>query len=137
MLKDSLVNDHIQIRFGTDKDEKNYLWREVKAYKSAKLEEILETQMELINVEDPTATTATKDNYKDQIEEMKTVIKNVKDASKKDLGNLNKRTKGLEKNKIWQALANEENTIIVDKLDLSAAREEKAAYLIGEHARDA
>ena len=24
MLKDSLVNDHIQIRFGTDKDEKNY-----------------------------------------------------------------------------------------------------------------
>ena len=118
MLKDSLVNDHIQIRFGTDKDEKNYLWREVKAYKSAKLEEILETQMELINVEDPTATTATKDNYKDQIEEMKTVIKNVKDASKKDLGNLNKRTKGVEKNKIWQALTNEENTIIVDKLDL-------------------
>ena len=43
MLKDSLVNEHIQIRFGTDQDEKNYLWREVKAYKSAKLEEILET----------------------------------------------------------------------------------------------
>ena len=29
MLKDSLVNDHIQIRFGTDKDENNYLWKEV------------------------------------------------------------------------------------------------------------
>ena len=118
MLKDSLVNDHIQIRLGTDKDEKNYLWREVKAYKSAKLEEILETKMELINVADPTATKATKDNYEDQIEQIKTVIKNVKVASKRDLGNINERTKGLEKNKIWQALTNEENTIIVDKLEI-------------------
>ena len=48
MLKDSLVNDHIQIRFGTDKDDKNYLWREIKAYKSAKLEEILETNIKLV-----------------------------------------------------------------------------------------
>ena len=71
------------------------------------------------------------------MEELKTVIKNVKDASIRDLGNINDRTKGLEKNKIWQALTNEENTIIVDKLDLSASREDKAAYLIGEHARDA
>ena len=31
----------------------------------------------------------------------------------------------------------EENTIIVHRLDLSAARDDKAAYLIGEHARDA
>ena len=137
MLKDSLVNDHIQIRLGKDTDEKEYLWKEVKAYKSAKLEEIIETQMELINVADPTDTKTTKENYKEQIEELKTVIKKVKDASKKDVGNLNERTKGLEKNKIWQALTNEENTIIVDKIDLSAARDEKAAYLIGEHARTA
>ena len=53
MLKDSLVNEPIQIRFGTEKDDKNYLWREVKAYKSAKLEDILETKMELVNVADP------------------------------------------------------------------------------------
>ena len=79
MLKDSLVNEPIQIRFGMEKDEKNHLWREVKAYKSAKLEYIPETKMELVNVADPTATKATKDNYTDQIEEMKTVIKNVKD----------------------------------------------------------
>ena len=31
----------------------------------------------------------------------------------------------------------EENTIIVDRLDLSAARDDKTAYLIGEHARNA
>ena len=116
------MEEHIQIRFGSDQEEKNYLSKEVKAYKSAKLEEIIETQMELINVADPTDTKPTKDNYKDQIEELKTVIMKVKDASKKNVGNLNERTKGLEKNKIWQALTNEENTIIVDKIDLSAAR---------------
>ena len=106
MLKDSLVNEHIQIRFGTDQDEKNYLWREVKTYKSAKLEEILETKNELVNVADPTATKATHENYTDQIEELKTVIKSVKDALIRDLGNINDRTKGLEKNKIWQSLTN-------------------------------
>ena len=56
--------------------------------------------MELINVADPKDTKTTKKNYKEQIEEIKTVIKKVKDASKKDVGNLNERTKGLEKNKI-------------------------------------
>ena len=66
---------------------------------------------------------------------MKSVIKSVKDTSIRDLENINDRTKGLEKNKIWQALTNEENTIIVHRLDLSAARDDKAAYLIGEHAR--
>ena len=80
---------------------------------------------------------ATQENYTDQIEELKTVIKSVKYASIRDLGNINDRTKGLEKNKIWLALTNEENTIIVHRLDLSAARDDKAAYLIGEHARDA
>ena len=33
----------------------------------------------------------------------------MKEATKKDVGNLNERTKGLEKNKFWQALTNEEN----------------------------
>ena len=97
----------------------------------------MKIKMELINVTDPRDTKPTKENYKEQIEELKTVIKKVKEATKKDVGNLNERIKGLEKNKIWQALTNEENTIIVDKIDLSAARDEKAAYLIGEHARTA
>ena len=54
-----------------------------------------------------------------------------KDASIIYLGNVNDWTKELEKNKIRQSLTNEENTIIMGRLDLSAA------YLIGEHARDA
>ena len=60
MLKDSPMNDQMQIRFGSEKDEKNYLWKEVKAYKSAKLDEILENKMKLINAADPTDTKATK-----------------------------------------------------------------------------
>ena len=60
LLKDSPMNDQMQIRFGSEKDEKNYLWKEVKAYKSARLDEILETQMELINVAHTTDTKATK-----------------------------------------------------------------------------
>ena len=71
MLKDSVVNDHIKIRLGRETDEKEYLWKEVNAFKSAKLEEIIETQMELINVTDPTETKPTKENYKEQIEELK------------------------------------------------------------------
>ena len=88
--------------------------------------------MELINVSDPTETKPTQENYQDQIEELKNVIKNMKEAAKNDVSNLNERTKGLEKNKIWQALTNEENTLIVDKINLNAAKDEKAAYLIGE-----
>ena len=65
----------------------------------------------MINVADPTDTKTTKENYKEQIEEIKTVIKKVKDASKKDVGNLNERTKGLEKNMIWQTPTNEENKL--------------------------
>ena len=93
LIKDSLVNDHIQIRFGSDLDEKKYLWKEVKAYKSAKLEEIIETKNELVNVADPTATKETAENYNYQIGELKTVIKGVKDASIRDLGNGYDRTK--------------------------------------------
>ena len=33
LIQDSLVNEHIQIRFGSDQEEKNYLRKEVKAYK--------------------------------------------------------------------------------------------------------
>ena len=137
MLTDEIVNDHIQIRLGDDTADKEYLWKKVKEFKSAKLEEVLERQMELINVEDPTEEKPTKENYKEQIEELKTVIKNMKEATKNDANNLNDRTKGLEKNKLWQALTNEENTLIVDKIDLGAAKDEKAAYLIGEVARTA
>ena len=93
--------------------------------------------MELINVADPTETKPTNENLKEQIEDLKTVIKNMKEATKNDLDNLDERTKGLEKNKLWQALTNEENTLIVDKIDLGAAKDEKAAYLIGEVARTA
>ena len=135
MLRDQVVNDHIQIRLGDNTDEKEYLWKKVKAFKSAKLEEVLERQMELINVSDPTEAKPTQENYQDQIEELKNVIKNMKEAAKNDVSNLNERTKGLKKNKIWQALTNEENTLIVDKIILNAAKDEKTACLIGEHAR--
>ena len=137
MLKEEIVNDHIQIRLGDESAEKEYLWKKVKEFKSAKLEEVLERKMELINVMDPTETQPTNENLKEQIEDLKTVIKNMKEATKNDLDNLNERTKGLEKNKLWQALTNEENTLIVDKIDLGAAKDEKAAYLIGEAARTA
>ena len=93
--------------------------------------------MELINVMDPTETKPTNENLKEQIEDLKTVIKNMKEATKNDLENLNERTKNLEKNKLWQALTNEENTLIVDKIDLGAAKDEKVSYLIGEIARTA
>ena len=69
MLIDQVVNDHIQIRLGDDTDEKEYLWKKVKAFKSAKLEEVLERQMELINVSDPTETKPTQENYQEQIKE--------------------------------------------------------------------
>ena len=137
MLKEDLVNEHIQIRLGDEQAEKEYLWKKVKEYKSAKLEEVLERKMELMNVEDPTNTSTTDENLKEQIEALKTVIRNMKEATKNDLENLNERTKNLEKNKLWQALTNEENTLIVDKIDLGAAKDEKVSYLIGEIARTA
>ena len=137
MLKEELVNEHIQIRLGDELAEKEYLWKKVKEFKSAKLEEVLERKMELMNVEDPTDTTTTDENLKEQIEALKTVIRNMKEATKNDLENLNERTKNLEKNKLWQALTNEENTLIVDKIDLGAAKDEKVSYLIGEIARTA
>ena len=46
LIQESLVDEHIQIRFCSDQEEKNYLWKEVKAYKSAKLEKIIETKSE-------------------------------------------------------------------------------------------
>ena len=125
MLTDQVVNDHIQIKLGDETADNEYLWKKVKEFKSAKLEEVLERQMELINVADPTEIKPTKENYKEQIEELKTVIKNIKEATKNDVGNLNERTKGLEKNQLWQALTKEENTLIVDKIDLGAAKDEK------------
>ena len=137
LLKDDLVNEHIQIRLGDEQADKEYLWKKVKEYKSAKLEEVLERKMELMNVEDPSDTTTTEENLKEQIEALKTVIKKMKEATKNDLENLNERTKNLEKNKLWQALTNEENTLIVDKIDLGAAKDEKVSYLIGEIARTA
>ena len=94
------MNQHIQTRYGTDLDVKNYFWKEVKAFKSAKLEEIIETKSELVNVADPTATKATAENYTEQLKELKTAIKSVKDASIRVLGNVNERTKELDKNKI-------------------------------------
>ena len=57
LIQESLVEEHIQIRFGSDQEEKNYLLKEVKAYKSAKLEEIIETKSELVNVGYPTEDT--------------------------------------------------------------------------------
>merc|ERR1711892_1630367 len=110
LLKDDLVNEHIQIRLGDEQADKEYLWKKVKEFKSAKLEEVLERKMELINVMDPTETKPTNENLKEQIEDLITVIKNMKEATKNDLDNLNERTKNLEKNKLWQALTNEENT---------------------------
>ena len=44
LMQKSLVDEHIQIRFCSDQEEKNYLWKEAKAYKSAKLEKIIETK---------------------------------------------------------------------------------------------
>ena len=52
------------------------------------------------NVADPTATKATAENYTEQLKELKTAIKSVKDASIRVLGNVNERTKELDKNKI-------------------------------------
>ena len=104
MLKDSVVNDHIQIRLGKETDKKEYLWKKVKAFKSAKLEEIIETQMELINVSDPTETKPTQENYKEQIEELKTVIKKMKEATKKDVSNLNEGTKDLKRTRSGKPL---------------------------------
>ena len=82
MLTDEIVNDHIQIRLGDDAADKEYLWKTVKEFKSAKLEEVLERKMELINVADPTESKPTKENYKEQIEDLKTVIKNKKEATR-------------------------------------------------------
>ena len=50
----------------------------------------------------------------------------------RDLAIVNERTTELEKNKIWESITVEDNTIIVDRLDLSAARDDKAGYLIGD-----
>ena len=47
MLTDQVVNDHIQIRLGDETADKEYLWKKVKEFKSAKLEEVLERQMNL------------------------------------------------------------------------------------------
>ena len=57
LIQESLVDEHIQIRFCSDQEEKNYLLKEVNAYKSAKLEEIIETKSELVNVGYPTEDT--------------------------------------------------------------------------------
>ena len=45
----------------------------------------------------------------------------------RDLAIVNERTTELEKNKIWESITVEDNTIIVDRL----ARDDKAGYLIG------
>ena len=37
LKEDSIVSEHIEVRLGTELDEKNYLWKVFKAYKSAKL----------------------------------------------------------------------------------------------------
>ena len=50
----------------------------------------------------------------------------------RDLAIVNERTTELEKNKIWESITVEDNTIIVDRLDLSEARHDKAGYLIGD-----
>ena len=42
----------------------------------------------------------------------------------RDLAIVNERTTELEKNKIWESITVEDNTIIVDRLDLSAARDD-------------
>ena len=62
MLTDQVVNDHIQIRLGDETADKEYLWKKVKEFKSAKLEEVLERQMELINVANPIETKPTPEN---------------------------------------------------------------------------
>ena len=83
-----------------------------------------------MNVEDPSETKATSDNYLEQHEELKTVTKGIKDATIRDLVNVNDRTKAIELNKIWVSITGEENTIIVDRLDLSAAKGDKVGYLL-------
>ena len=75
------MNEHFEIRLGSELDEKIYLWKLVKAYKSAKPEEIIETKSEIVNVENPLETKANSDNYLEQLKELKTVTKGIKDST--------------------------------------------------------
>ena len=85
---------------------------------------------------DPSETEVTHKNMLEQLEELKAVTKGIDDATIRDLVNVNDRTNALDTNKIWVSITGEENTIIVDKLDLSAAKDGKVGYIIGEHARE-
>ena len=78
--------------------------RVVKAYKAAKLEEIVEIKSELVNVADLMETEVTNLNIVEQLQELKAVTKGIKDATIRDLVNVNDRTKALETNKIWASI---------------------------------
>ena len=84
LIVDSIVNEHIDVRLGSDLDEKNYLWKVVKAYKAAKLEKIVETKSDLLNVADPSETEVTNENILEQLQELKAVNKGIKDATIRD-----------------------------------------------------
>ena len=62
LLEDKVVNEHIEVRLGSKQSVKVYLWKEVKAYKEAKLDEIIESKSLLEHAKDPPEGVVTTDN---------------------------------------------------------------------------
>ena len=80
-LKDYIVNEHIEVQLNGEHGEKEYLWKEVKLFKEAKVESIVESCSELENIKDPTEEVVTEDNLVSQLKDLKVANKAIKEQN--------------------------------------------------------